>query len=120
MLRDGHPVFVDDMKEPGEIAIRTPWPSMMRAYLNEPDRYAACFADGWYLSGDLATIDADGYVWFMGRGDDVIKTAGHLVGPFEVENVLLEHPAVAEAGVVGLPDRLIGRASCRERVWIPV
>jgi len=112
MVRDGHLIFVDDSKEPGEIAIRSPWPSMMRAYLNEPDRYAACFADGWYLSGDLATIDADGYVWFMGRGDDVIKTAGHLVGPFEVENVLLEHPAVAEAGVVGLPDRLIGESIC--------
>ena len=112
LLADGHPVLVDDPVEPGEIAIRTPWPSLMRGYLNDPDRTQACFADGWYLSGDMARIDADGYVWFLGRGDDVIKTAGHLIGPFEVESVLLEHPAVAEAGVVGLPDPLIGESIC--------
>ena len=62
------------------------------------------FADGWYLTGDLARRDADGYFWFVGRKDDVIKTSGHLVGPFEVESVLLEHAAVAEAGVIGKPD----------------
>ncbi|MBU6245366.1 MAG: acetate--CoA ligase [Actinomycetales bacterium] len=104
--------FTDLPDEPGEIAIRTPWPSMMRGYLHDPQRYQACFADGWYLSGDLARIDADGYVWFLGRGDDVIKTAGHLVGPFEVESALMEHPSVAEAGVVGLPDPLIGESIC--------
>lgn len=112
LLDGGRPAFVQGSTGPGEIAIRAPWPSMMRAYLNEPERYAACFADGWYLSGDMANIDPDGYVWFMGRGDDVIKTAGHLVGPFEVESVLLQHPAVAEAGVVGLADRLIGESVC--------
>jgi acetyl-CoA synthetase len=92
----------------GELAIRPGWPSMFRAYLNEPARYAKCFAGGWYLSGDLAKRDADGYFWFVGRKDDVIKTSGHLIGPFEVESVLMEHPAVAEAGVIGKPDPVAG------------
>ncbi|MFO0192059.1 MAG: acetate--CoA ligase [Planctomycetia bacterium] len=88
----------------GEIAIRPGWPSMFRGYWNDPARYAACFADGWYLTGDLARRDRQGYFWFVGRKDDVIKTSGHLVGPFEVESLLLEHEAVAEAGVIGTPD----------------
>ncbi|MFM8415296.1 MAG: acetate--CoA ligase [Planctomycetota bacterium] len=92
----------------GEIAIATGWPSMFRDYVGEPARYAACFADGWYLTGDLARCDAEGYFWFVGRRDDVIKTCGHLVGPFEVESVLLEHAAVAEAGVIGRPDPAAG------------
>jgi acetyl-CoA synthetase len=91
----------------GELALRTPWPSMFRAYLNAPERYAKCFRDGYYLTGDLAKRDADGYFWFVGRADDVIKSAGHLIGPFEVESVLLEHPAVAEAGVIGKPDPVV-------------
>ncbi len=95
---------VDDPEEQGELALRPGWPSMFRAYLNAPERYAKCFSDGWYLTGDLAKRDADGYYWFVGRSDDVIKTSGHLVGPFEVESVLMEHPAVAEAGVIGKPD----------------
>ena len=107
---DGSPVLVDTAGDEGEIALRTPWPSLMRAYLNAPERYATCFAGGWYLSGDLARLDADGYVWFVGRGDDVIKSAGHLIGPFEVESVLMEHPAVAEAGVIGVPDPVVGQA----------
>ena len=69
---------------------------------------AQCFAGGWYLTGDLARRDADGYFWFVGRGDDVIKSAGHLIGPFEVESALMEHPAVAEAGVIGKPDPVAG------------
>jgi acetyl-CoA synthetase len=81
---------------------------MFRGYLNEPERYERCFAAGWYLTGDLVRRDADGYFWFVGRGDDVIKTSGHLIGPFEVESVLLEHPAVAEAGVIGVPDPVAG------------
>jgi acetyl-CoA synthetase len=104
----GCPVLVEGPDEEGEIAVRTPWPSMMRAFLDAPDRYQSCFAGGWYLSGDLARVDADGYVWFVGRGDDVIKSAGHLIGPFEVESALLEHPAVAEAGVIGMPDPMVG------------
>jgi acetyl-CoA synthetase len=88
----------------GELALRPGWPSMFRGYLGEPARYRKCFVGGWYLTGDLARRDADGYYWFVGRADDVIKTSGHLVGPFEVESVLMEHPAVAEAGVIGKPD----------------
>lgn len=101
---DGRIGEVTDPLAQGEIAIRPGWPSMFRGYWNDPARYAACFADGWYLTGDLARRDADGYFWFVGRKDDVIKTSGHLVGPFEVESVLLEHEAVAEAGVIGKPD----------------
>ncbi len=88
----------------GELALRPGWPSMFRGYLGDEERYRACFADGWYLTGDLARRDADGYFWFVGRKDDVIKSAGHLIGPFEVESALLEHPAVAEAAVIGKPD----------------
>ena len=95
---------ISDPGQQGELALRPGWPSMFRAYLNEPERYAKCFSEGWYLTGDLAKRDADGYYWFVGRSDDVIKTSGHLVGPFEVESVLMEHPAVAEAGVIGKPD----------------
>ncbi|EPX82152.1 acetate--CoA ligase [Salipiger mucosus] len=94
--------------EIGELALRPGWPSMMRAYLNEPARYAKAFRDGWYLSGDLAMRDAEGCFWFVGRADDLIKSSGHLIGPFEVESALIEHPAVAEAGVIGLPDETAG------------
>jgi acetyl-CoA synthetase len=92
----------------GELALRRGWPSMFRGYLHDEARYARCFAGDWYLTGDLARRDADGYHWFVGRADDVIKSAGHLIGPFEVESVLMEHPAVAEAGVIGKPDPVAG------------
>ncbi|WP_226626370.1 acetate--CoA ligase [Alloyangia pacifica] len=94
--------------EVGELALRPGWPSMMRAYLGEQARYDKCFVEGWYLSGDLAMRDADGYFWFVGRADDLIKSSGHLIGPFEVESALIEHPAVAEAGVIGIPDETAG------------
>jgi acetyl-CoA synthetase len=81
---------------------------MFRGYLGQEERYKKCFRDGWYLTGDLAKRDADGYYWFVGRADDVIKSAGHLIGPFEVESALMEHPAVAEAGVIGKPDPVVG------------
>jgi acetyl-CoA synthetase len=90
--------------EEGELALRPGWPSMFRGYLDDPERYRKCFAGGFYLTGDLARRDADGYVWFVGRADDVIKSSGHLIGPFEVESLLMEHRAVAEAGVIGKPD----------------
>ncbi len=90
----------------GELAIRASCPSLFRGYLGEPERYAECFADGWYLTGDIARRDADGYFWFLGRADDVILSSGHLIGPFEVESALLEHPAVGEAGAIGVPDAL--------------
>jgi len=92
----------------GELALRTGWPSMMRGYLHEEKRYAKCFADGWYLTGDLAMRDADGHFWFIGRADDLIKSSGHLIGPFEVESALIEHEAVAEAAVIGIPDETAG------------
>jgi acetyl-CoA synthetase len=101
---DGRVFEIREPDRQGELALRPGWPAMFRGYWNDPQRYAACFADGWYLTGDLARRDADGYYWFVGRRDDVIKTSGHLVGPFEVESVLLEHAAVAEAGVIGVPD----------------
>jgi acetyl-CoA synthetase len=88
----------------GELALRTGWPSMFRAYLDEPERYQRCFVGDYYLTGDLARCDADGYYWFVGRADDVIKSSGHLIGPFEVESVMMAHPAVAEAAVIGKPD----------------
>jgi acetyl-CoA synthetase len=94
--------------EEGELALRAGWPSMFRGYLDQEERYRKCFAGGFYLSGDLARRDRDGYFWFVGRADDVIKSAGHLIGPFEVESALLEHPAVAEAGVIGKPDPMLG------------
>lgn len=95
-------------REIGELALRPGWPSMMRAYLHEEARYQKTFADGWYLSGDLAMRDEDGYFWFVGRADDLIKSSGHLIGPFEVESALIEHEAVAEAGVIGVPDETAG------------
>ena len=99
---------VDKPMAMGELALRPGWPSMMRAYLHEDARYRKCFVGGWYLTGDLAMRDSDGYFWFVGRADDLIKSAGHLVGPFEVESALMEHPAVAEAAVIGVPDPLGG------------
>lgn len=93
----------------GELALRPGWPSMMRGYLHEDARYKKCFRDGWYLSGDLAMRDADGYYWFVGRNDDLIKSSGHLIGPFEVESALMEHEAVAEVGVIGIPDETAGQ-----------
>ncbi|GAA0281027.1 acetate--CoA ligase [Alteraurantiacibacter aestuarii] len=94
--------------EIGELALRPGWPSMFRQYLDEEKRYAATFKGGWYLTGDMAARDADGYYWFVGRADDVIKSSGHLIGPFEVESALVEHPAVAEAAVIGIPDERAG------------
>ena len=90
--------------EAGSLAVRPGWPSMMYAYWNKDEMYNSRFKKGWYITGDQASVDDDGFFWFQGRADDVINTAGHLVGPFEVESALIEHPAVAEAGVIGKPD----------------
>ena len=105
---NGKVVVIEAPDVDGQLALRPGWPSMFRAYLNEEERYRKTFADGWYLTGDLARRDADGYYWFVGRGDDVIKSSGHLIGPFEVESTLMEHAAVAEAGVIGKPDPVAG------------
>ena len=99
---------LDEPGVPGELALRPGWPSMFRGYLHEEARYQKSFVGGWYLTGDLVRRDRDGYFWFVGRSDDIIKTAGHMVGPFEVESALMEHPAVAEVGVIGRPEPILG------------
>lgn len=88
----------------GLIALKPGWPAMMRGYWNNEEKYREKFVNGWYLTGDRASIDNEGYYWFVGRDDDVINTGGHLVSPFEVESALLEHPAVGESAVVAKPD----------------
>ena len=93
----GEVTVIDEPDVEGELALKLGWPSMFRGYLNQDERYRKCFSGDLYLSGDLVKRDADGYLWFVGRADDVIKASGHLIGPFEVENVLTDHPAVAEA-----------------------
>jgi len=105
---DGSVQVIEEPDVEGELALRAGWPSMFRGYLGEEERYRKCFVRDLYLTGDLARRDADGYYWFVGRADDVIKSAGHLIGPFEVESALMEHPAVAEAGVIGKPDPVVG------------
>ncbi|HPG77229.1 MAG TPA: acetate--CoA ligase [Piscinibacter sp.] len=107
-LEGGGVQVIDTPGTEGELALRAGWPSMFRGYLGQEERYRKCFAGDLYLTGDLARRDADGYYWFVGRADDVIKSAGHLIGPFEVESALMEHPAVAEAGVIGKPDPVVG------------
>lgn len=92
----------------GNLAVKPGWPSMMRTIWNNPEKYDSYFKEGWYFSGDRAWKDKDGYFWFIGRADDVIKTSGERVGPFEVESTLVSHPAVAEAGVIGKPDPVRG------------
>ncbi len=106
--------IVDDEGKPlpnnteGNLAFRPGWPSMMVAIWNNEEKYSSYFVNGWYISGDRAWKDDDGYYWFIGRADDVIKTSGERVGPFEVESALVEHPEVAEAGVIGKPDDVRG------------
>ena len=95
---------IDHSGTVGLIALRPGWPSMFRTYWNNQATYEGKFKNGWYICGDRASVDADGYFWFVGRDDDVINTGGHLVGPFEIESALLEHPAVAESAAVGKPD----------------
>jgi len=107
-MPDGGVAVIDESMVQGELALKAGWPSLMRGYLHEEERYRKCFVGPWYLTGDLAKRDADGYFWFVGRADDVIKSSGHLIGPFEVESALMEHPAVAEAGVIGKPDPMAG------------
>ncbi|HLT70530.1 MAG TPA: AMP-binding protein [Acidimicrobiales bacterium] len=118
-VRDGRVRPVESPGAEGELALRAGWPSMFRAYLGDEARYAACFAGGWYLTGDLVRRDAAGWLWFVGRADDVINTAGHLVGPVEVEGVLHRHPAVAEAAAFGVPDPVAGEAVAAAVVPVP-
>ena len=92
----------------GELALKQGWPSMFRGYLHQEEKYQHCFEQGWYFSGDLAYRDEQGYYWFVGRADDLIKSSGHLIGPFEVESALMEHEDVIEVGVIGIPDDIAG------------
>ncbi len=106
-------ILSDDYKtelppgEEGHLVLKKSWPSMFRTYWNKQKLYESRFKGEWYITGDKATRDEDGYFWFVGRADDVINTGGHLVGPFEVESALIEHMAVAEAAVIGIPDPLV-------------
>jgi len=106
-------ILDDDFKEvgcnvKGNLAIKAPWPSMMRGIWQDPKKYSSYFKNGWYISSDVAYKDEDGYFWFCGRKDDLISSAGKRIGPFEIESKLLEHRAVVEAGVIGIPDSLLG------------
>ena len=96
------------VKQPGNLVFKKGWDSMMRKIWRRPKKYESYFKKGWYVTGDQAYKDEDGYYWFVGRADDVIKTSGERVGPFEVESALVDHPAVVEAGVIGKPDKLRG------------
>jgi acetyl-CoA synthetase len=106
---DDHVRVIEEPGVEGDLALEAGWPSMFRGYLHEEERYRKCFAGDWYITGDLAKRDEDGYFHFVGRADDIIKTSGHMVGPFEVESALMEHPAVAEVAVIGKPDPTIGQ-----------
>ena len=103
------PKTYDPVKKSGDmglLAFKPGWPSMMRTYWNNNEKYQEKFVNGWYITGDKARIDNEGYFWFIGRDDDVINTGGHLISPFEVESALLEHPAVGESAVVAKPDEI--------------
>ncbi len=106
--KEGEAEIIEDFDVEGELALRIGWPSIFRGYLHDEERYRKCFMGDYYLTGDLVRRDADGYFWFIGRADDTIKSAGHLVSPYEVESLLMSHPAVAEAGVIGKPNALLG------------
>jgi acetyl-CoA synthetase len=107
-LDDGRLEEIGQPMTSGQLALKKGWPSMFRGYLHEEERYRKNFVGDWYLTGDLAMRDEDGYFWFVGREDDLIKSSGHLIGPFEVESAILEHPAVSEAAVIGIPDPVAG------------
>lgn len=100
--------IITEPNRQGHLVLKKGWPSMFRSYLHDEERYKKCFRGDWYLTGDLAKKDEEGYYWFVGRADDIIKTSGHMVGPFEVESILMEHLAVAEAAVIGKPEPMIG------------
>ncbi len=106
---DGSVELLTAPDQPGEILLRPGWPSMFKTYLHNEERYRESFADGWYFSGDQARRDANGYFWFIGRSDDIIKSAGHLISPFEVECALNLHPAVMQSAVIGLPDPVVSQ-----------
>lgn len=107
-INDNQLTLITPPEIQGHLVLKKGFPSLFRGYIHEEERYQKCFIGDWYLSGDLAKKDADGYFWFIGRADDIIKTSGHMVGPFEVESTLMRHPDVAEAAVIGIPEPTIG------------
>ncbi|RYJ51076.1 acetate--CoA ligase [Flavobacterium petrolei] len=107
-INDDQLTLITQPEIQGHLVLKKGFPSLFRGYIHEEERYKKCFIGDWYLSGDLAKKDADGYFWFIGRADDIIKTSGHMVGPFEVESTLMRHPDVAEAAVIGIPEPTIG------------
>jgi acetyl-CoA synthetase len=107
-INDNQLTLITQPEVQGHLVLKKGFPSLFRGYIHEEERYKKCFIGDWYLSGDLAKKDADGYFWFIGRADDIIKTSGHMVGPFEVESTLMRHPNVAEAAVIGIPEPSIG------------
>jgi len=107
-VNDKEITIITAPNQQGHLVLKKGFPSLFRAYLNDEERYNKCFLGEWYLTGDLAKKDADGYFWFIGRADDIIKTSGHMVGPFEVESTLMKHPFVSEAAVIGKPEPSIG------------
>jgi acetyl-CoA synthetase len=106
-MQDGEPVLEPPGVD-GELALQAGWPSMFRAYLDMEDRYRKCFVGSWYRTGDLAESTTTATTGLSDGPTTVIKSAGHLIGPFEVESALMEHAAIAEAGVIGIPDAVIG------------
>lgn len=107
-MGDGTIRAIEEPNKEGELALKPGWPSMFRGYLDMNERYEKAFSGGWYLTGDVARKDEDGYFFFVGRADDLIKSSGHLIGPFEVESALIEHPAITQAAVIGKPHPLAG------------
>jgi acetyl-CoA synthetase len=94
--------------EPGNLVLRNGHPGLTLGYRKAAARWAAVNREGWYFTQDIAYVDADGYFWYVSRSDDLIKSRAYLISPKEVESALLEHPAVLEAAVVGIPDPQIG------------
>lgn len=101
--------------QPGHLVLANDHPGLTLGYYRDPERWAAVNRDGWYDTKDFASVDADGYYWYVSRADDLIKSRGYLISPKEVESALMEHPAVLEAGVVGVPDAVMGQKVC---AWI--
>ena len=107
-ITDNQIKLITEPNTQGHLVLKKGFPSLFQGYLHDEERFKKCFIGDWYLSGDLAKMDSAGYFWFVGRADDIIKTSGHMVGPFEVESTLMKHPSVSEAAVIGKPEPTIG------------
>jgi acetyl-CoA synthetase len=108
MISDGEINIVKQPNVKGYLVIKKNIPSMFTQYLGDNDLFTNAFRDGWYITGDIAKKDENGYYWYIGREEDIIKTAGHMVGPLEVEGELMKHPAIEDVAVIGKPDALVG------------